>query len=161
MHKAARHSDGVDSSNPCRWRGKRLHHHGGGVCWLFVLLWMDSWHHELIICKKWYKNNLKMRLMCYFLIHVGVHHTIVWYLHGKIQTVCIFWHTNVTACGINIYKNCRMCIIYEMQNYMMVRNQIKDVVFVKFFLRGGKTHCALIATPNVDNANRRQKKGKS
>jgi hypothetical protein len=29
------------------------------------------------------------------------------------------------------------------------------------FLWGGKTHCALIATPNVDNANRRQKKGKS
>ncbi len=26
------------------------------------------------------------------------------------------------------------------------------------FLRGGKTCCALIATPNVDNANRRQKK---
>jgi hypothetical protein len=29
------------------------------------------------------------------------------------------------------------------------------------FLWGGKTHCALIATPNVKNANRRQKKGKS
>jgi hypothetical protein len=29
------------------------------------------------------------------------------------------------------------------------------------FLWGGKTHCALIATPNVDNANRTQKKGKS
>ena len=32
----------VDSSNPHRWRGKQLHHHGGGVCWLFVLLWIDS-----------------------------------------------------------------------------------------------------------------------
>ena len=30
----------------------------------------------------------------------------------------------------------------------------------KVFVWGGKTHCALIATPNVDNANRRQKKGK-
>ena len=29
------------------------------------------------------------------------------------------------------------------------------------FLWGGKTCCALIATLNVDNANRRQKKGKS
>jgi hypothetical protein len=29
------------------------------------------------------------------------------------------------------------------------------------FLWGGKTCCALIATPNVDNANRSQKKGKS
>jgi hypothetical protein len=28
------------------------------------------------------------------------------------------------------------------------------------FLWGGKTHCALIATPHVDNANGRQKKGK-
>ncbi len=62
MRKAAHYLDGVDSLNPCRWRGKRLHHHGGGVCWLFVLLWMDSWRHELIVCKKWYKNNLKMRL---------------------------------------------------------------------------------------------------
>jgi hypothetical protein len=29
------------------------------------------------------------------------------------------------------------------------------------FLWQGKPHCALIATPNVDNVNRRQKKGKS
>jgi hypothetical protein len=29
------------------------------------------------------------------------------------------------------------------------------------FFWGGKTCCALIATPNVDNAYRRQKKGKS
>ncbi len=58
----ARPSGSVVSSNPHRWRGKRLHNHGGGVCWLLVLLWMDSWHHELIRWKKWYKNNLKMRL---------------------------------------------------------------------------------------------------
>ncbi len=63
MRKAACHSDSVDSSNPHRWRGKWLHHHGGGVCWLFVLLWMDSWGHKLIVCKKWYKHNLKMKLM--------------------------------------------------------------------------------------------------
>jgi hypothetical protein len=37
----ARHSYFVDSSNPRRWRGKQLHQHGGGVCCLFVLLWMD------------------------------------------------------------------------------------------------------------------------
>ncbi len=62
MRKATHPSGGVDSLNPCRWRGKRLHHHGGGVCWLFVLLWMDLWRHKLIVCKIWYKNNLKMRL---------------------------------------------------------------------------------------------------
>jgi hypothetical protein len=42
MRKAACHLDGMDSLNPRRWRGERLHHHGGGVCWLFVLLWMAS-----------------------------------------------------------------------------------------------------------------------
>jgi hypothetical protein len=42
MCKAARPSGGMESSNTRRWRGERLDHHGGGVCWLFVLLWMDS-----------------------------------------------------------------------------------------------------------------------
>ncbi len=61
MRKAAHPSGGVVSSNPRCWRGERLHHHGGGVCWLFVLLWIDLWHHKLIVCKIWYKNNLMMR----------------------------------------------------------------------------------------------------
>ncbi len=62
MRKAARPSGGMDSSNPRRWRSKGLHHHGGGVWWLFVSLWIDLWCQKLIVCKKWYKNNLKMRL---------------------------------------------------------------------------------------------------
>jgi hypothetical protein len=37
MRKAAHPSGGMDSSNPRRWRGKQLHHHGDGVCLLFVL----------------------------------------------------------------------------------------------------------------------------
>jgi hypothetical protein len=39
MRKAARPSSGMDSSNPRRWRGERLHHHDhcDGVCLLFVL----------------------------------------------------------------------------------------------------------------------------
>jgi hypothetical protein len=36
MRKAVHPSSGMDSSNPHRWRGERLHHHGGGVCLLFV-----------------------------------------------------------------------------------------------------------------------------
>ncbi len=56
MRKATRPSGGVDSSSPHRWMGKRLHHHGGGVCWLFVLLWIDSWRHKLIVYKNWYKS---------------------------------------------------------------------------------------------------------
>jgi hypothetical protein len=59
MCKAARPLGGMESSNPRRWRGKQLHHHAGNVCCVFVLLWMDS---ELNVCKKWYKNNLKMML---------------------------------------------------------------------------------------------------
>jgi hypothetical protein len=42
MCKAARPSGSMVSLNPRHWRGKRLHHHGGGVCRLFVLLWIDS-----------------------------------------------------------------------------------------------------------------------
>ncbi len=41
MRKAARPLGGIESSNPCRWRGKRLHYHGGDVRCVFVLLWMD------------------------------------------------------------------------------------------------------------------------
>jgi hypothetical protein len=35
--KAARPSSGMDSSNPCHWKSWRLHHHGDGVYYLFVL----------------------------------------------------------------------------------------------------------------------------
>ncbi len=59
MRKAACPLGGGVSLNPRRWRGEQCHHYGGGVCWLFVLLWIDSWRHELIVCKKWYKNNPK------------------------------------------------------------------------------------------------------
>jgi hypothetical protein len=37
MSKANHPSGGVGSSNPRRLRGWRLHHHGDGVCWVFVL----------------------------------------------------------------------------------------------------------------------------
>jgi hypothetical protein len=62
MGKAARTLGGMESSNPRRWRGKRLPHNGGDVYFMFLLLWMDSKCQELNVCKKWYKNNLKMRL---------------------------------------------------------------------------------------------------
>jgi hypothetical protein len=32
MRKAAHPLGGLGSSNPRRWRGERLHHHGDGVC---------------------------------------------------------------------------------------------------------------------------------
>jgi hypothetical protein len=42
MRKAAHPLGGMESLNPRCWRGEWLHHHGGGSCWLFVLLWMVS-----------------------------------------------------------------------------------------------------------------------
>ena len=40
MRKAACPSGGMESSNR-RWRGKQLHHYGGDVRCVFVLLWTD------------------------------------------------------------------------------------------------------------------------
>ena len=45
MRKAAHPSGGMGSSNPCRWRGERLHHHGDGV-WKVICAFcevFDSW----------------------------------------------------------------------------------------------------------------------
>ena len=39
MLKAAQPSSGMDSSNPRRWRGKRLHHHGDVVCRSLCFFW--------------------------------------------------------------------------------------------------------------------------
>ena len=39
MHKAAHLSGGMCSSNPRRWRGERLQHHGDGVC-LVICAWL-------------------------------------------------------------------------------------------------------------------------
>ncbi len=44
MRNATCHLDGMVLLNPRCWRGERLHHHGGGVCWLFVLcenMWLS------------------------------------------------------------------------------------------------------------------------
>ncbi len=61
MCQAARPSGGVDSSNPCRCRGKRLHHHGGDVCCVFVLCVAVS----LVVCKKVSEYNLKVCVLPY------------------------------------------------------------------------------------------------
>jgi hypothetical protein len=45
MRKAAHPSGGMGSSNPCRWRGERLCHHGDGVCKVICAVYVvfDSW----------------------------------------------------------------------------------------------------------------------
>ncbi len=75
MRKADRHLGSMASLNPRHWRGERLHHHGGGVCWLFVLLWMDLWHHKLIVWKNGTKITVRWGSRRYFLINLCMHHT--------------------------------------------------------------------------------------
>ncbi len=60
-HKAVCPLGGVDSLNPCRWRGKRLHHYGGDVCCVFVLCITIS----LVVCKKVPEHNLKVHILPY------------------------------------------------------------------------------------------------
>ena len=48
MRNASRLSGGVESSNPCHWRGKRLHHHGGDVCCVFVLVSSGCCHSSYV-----------------------------------------------------------------------------------------------------------------
>ncbi len=99
MRKAARHSGGMDSYNQHCWRGKRLHHHGGDVCHLFVLLWMDSWCHDLIVCKKWYKNNLKMRLTALLSDQPSVHHT------SEVQSKMIFMGHQILSFHVPVVRS--------------------------------------------------------
>jgi hypothetical protein len=79
--KAAHHLGSVDSSNPCHWRGKWLHHHGCDVCCVFVLCDADSSGCPYSYVKKYQDITLKytycltIRLRCYVLTHIGVHHT--------------------------------------------------------------------------------------
>ena len=63
MRKAAHPSGGMDSSNPHRWRGEQLHHHGDGVCLLFVLFCAVSSdrRHSSYVDK--YESNLKVGLL--------------------------------------------------------------------------------------------------
>jgi hypothetical protein len=75
MHKAVRNLGNVDSSNPCRWRGKWLHCHGGDACSVFVVL-CDGL--SLLVCKNVPEHNLKVHIFpyykinrCYVLTHIG------------------------------------------------------------------------------------------
>ncbi len=65
MRKATRPLGSMDSLNPCRWRGKRLHHHGGDDNCVSVL-WVatsSGCHYSSYVEK--YHNityNLKLRI---------------------------------------------------------------------------------------------------
>ena len=62
MLMAARLLGGMDSSNPRRWKGERLHHHGDGV-WEVVCAFcaVKSGHyHSSYVTKYW---NITLMLM--------------------------------------------------------------------------------------------------
>jgi hypothetical protein len=66
--KAAHPSGGVGSSNPRRWRGERLHHHGDGVwcgCAFCVVLTRDCLSYLSYV-----------RFGGVKVIHLRLHHTI-------------------------------------------------------------------------------------
>ncbi len=78
MRKAAHSLCGVDSLNPCHWRGKPLHHHGDDVWCVFVLCDVVL----LVMCKNVQEHNLEVHILPYykdkwhyFLIHPDVHHS--------------------------------------------------------------------------------------
>jgi hypothetical protein len=83
MRKAACHLGGMDSSHPYCWRGKRLHHHGGDICCVFVFCVMRSLLVvSLIVCKNVPEHDLKVCILPYYkvnrhymLTHPHVHHT--------------------------------------------------------------------------------------
>ncbi len=57
MRKAAHPSGGMGSSNPRRWRGKQLHHHGDGVCHVVCAFLCSFW---LVTCQS-YSSYLRFR----------------------------------------------------------------------------------------------------
>jgi hypothetical protein len=78
MCKANRPLGSMVSSNPRRFTGKQLNHHGGDVCCVFVVLCVVV---SLVVCKKVTEHNLKVHILPYynvnrhyFLIDPGVHH---------------------------------------------------------------------------------------
>jgi hypothetical protein len=79
MHKATHPSGGVDLSNPRYSRVKRLNHHGGDVCCVFVLCVAVS----LVVHRKVREHNLKACILPYYKVsrhyllpHIGLHHTL-------------------------------------------------------------------------------------
>ena len=81
MRKAAHPSGGMGSSNPRRWRGERLHHHGDGVCHVVCAFCVvsDSWLGSGTRCT----YNLEVLQVAHPGLHYtyGVHHQPVGYLH--------------------------------------------------------------------------------
>ncbi len=52
-------STGMDSSNSCRWRGERLHHHGDGVCEVVGAFYVVL---QFVLCRRVSRNNPKVGL---------------------------------------------------------------------------------------------------
>ncbi len=80
-------------------------------CWLFVLLWMDSWRHETIVCKNWYKNNIKIRLSALLCApHWGAPYQQLGWLPKLCNTmpamIVCFAANSCLGCGYRLLARC-------------------------------------------------------
>jgi hypothetical protein len=140
MRKASHPSGGMESSNPRHWRGKWLHHHGGDVRCVLVLLRMDSWHHELNVCKKWYKNNLKMRLTALLSgphwrapYLIAVTHVIVLFACVVVINVIVAFKRFQFCLITNPFQRCvptKLCICLKFIFHILYKWHTSNVYFV-------------------------------
>ena len=85
MCKATHPLGGVDSSNPHRRKGWLLHHHSGGVCWVFALCVASC---LVAYVDKDHTITLRWGYMHYSVSHPGLHHT----------TSSLYHHTPTPPC---------------------------------------------------------------
>jgi hypothetical protein len=71
MCKAAHHLGSLDSSNPCPWRGKWLHHHGGDACCVIVFFDAVSCGCPHLYVKS-YQNITLRYAYCFTISLIGV-----------------------------------------------------------------------------------------
>ncbi len=101
MHKAARPSGGMDSSNWHRWRGKPLYHHGDSVwnvvCAFFVVSQLATHQWGSLYVKNVRQHNLKMRLK----VSLCAPHWLAPY-----RTLCTRWRTESLAACTYVTARC-------------------------------------------------------
>ncbi len=111
MHQAARPLGSLDSSNPSRWRGKWLHHHGGDVSCVFVLCVAVSSGRRNLLCVEKYQNITLRCAYCLTIWLIGV------YLFGQpARAPCQQQHQHKRQCqgwpinNINKHKTSGKCL---------------------------------------------------
>jgi len=76
MWKAARPFSGIDSSNPRRWRGEKLHHHGDVVCHVVCAFCaVSSGRRHSSYVDEYERITLRWGYVCEKVGHSGLYHT--------------------------------------------------------------------------------------